>query len=577
MHFESGGSVILASAVGHHRHKVMTTLQRNASQGTIPTPPRHSIAAEGKECLYDKATGVKRLNPQHTSDSQPITADSNICRFESTPEELLPAFELQLESLGDSAAARSYAKALASLRTFLATFQLIYEPFSTRTIADWLITLSLSGHSLSTLRLYLNGISSLHCRAERDGMASYLPDYPALRARLAAVEEARKSAAPASGHRVVASTLSPDETIPAQLLRDLRKAAVIAGGISMERAARLRRDDLDAYPAELAEVTAPYADARRRYLFPLRQSAYTPRQLAMRISLSLESCGDTLLRQAPAPALEWFMTALRCGATPSEALLTSGRNPLRHTQEADILSLLDAAAPAIAPDPEAPMRLRRLVAEATVADPLRWYALRLRRGADIDSLRQRIDRCADNGETSLDPAEIFYPMRPVAHRTPHGIRHGEEALIPDILFVRTRVSRLQPLLARVSDLAWCYRTTSERGYARIPDCEMQAFQLAIGIFTPETDVRPLGTVPPRPGQQVVVIGGPFAGRSGRYLSTVTPITQNAYSDSDTKNTQNNPEAASSSLPVLYRLILPADNGIEWEADLDPRLVGLAAE
>ena len=162
-------------------------------------------------------------------------------------------------------------------------------------------------------------------------------------------------------------------------------------------------------------------------------------------------------------------------------------------------------------------------------------------------------------------------------RSPHGIRHGEEALIPDILFVRTRVSRLQPLLARVSDLAWCYRTTSERGYARIPDCEMQAFQLAIGIFTPETDVRPLGTVPPRPGQQVVVIGGPFAGRSGRYLSTVTPITQNAYSDSDTKNTQNNPEAASSSLPVLYRLILPADNGIEWEADLDPRLVGLAAE
>ena len=192
----------------------MTTLQRNASQGTIPTPPRHSIAAEGKECLYDKATGVKRLNPQHTSDSQPITTDSNICGFESTPEELLPAFELQLASLGDSAAARSYAKALASLRTFLATFQLIYEPFSTRTIADWLITLSLSGHSLSTLRLYLNGISSLHCRAERDGMASYLPDYPALRARLAAVEEARKSAAPASGHRVVASTLSPDETIP---------------------------------------------------------------------------------------------------------------------------------------------------------------------------------------------------------------------------------------------------------------------------------------------------------------------------------------------------------------------------
>ena len=545
LHLESGGSIILAAAAGHHRRKVMTTLQRNASRGTTSTPPRHSSAAEGKECLDGEAPEVKHPFTSYPPDCQDIAIGAQDCFFESTPEALLPAFTLQLARLGDSAAARSYAKALTSLRTFLATFQLIYEPLSTRTIADWLISLSLSGHTLSTLRLYLNGISSLHRSAVAEGAApSALPDYPALRARLADIEAARKCDSASTDARRHASPLRPaddtipaDEMIPAPLLRDLHKAAVIAGGISMEAAARLRRDDLPAYPAELADIAAAYADPRRRYLFPLRQSAYTPRRMARRIARSVENCGDAALRQAPAPAMEWFLTALRCGATPSEALLTSGRNPMRHTTEADIFTLLDAAAPAEAPDSEAPDRLRRLVAEAVAADPLRWYALRLRRGTDIAGLRERIDRIAsDRDSGALSPADTFYPMRPVAHRTAHGIRHGEEALIPDVLFIRIRLSRLQPLLARIADLAWCYRHPSGRGYARIPDCEMQAFQLAIGIFTPETDVRPLGTIPPRPGQQVVVIGGPFAGRTGRYLASVTPSAPAAVSAPDTPDT-----------------------------------------
>lgn len=534
----------------------MTSLSHLASAGSDHTPLRPIPAEEGTQCMCPRATQVKLSLNSHLFANQHDAAQQGLEFSESASDchTILPLLDEILGSVGESAA-ESYAKALASLRGFVEKWQLLYSPLSTTLIADWLITIRLNGISLSTIRLYLNAISSLHRRLH---LASPLPDYSSLRSILQEIirtDEALHGSAIRYNSPAEPSTHSHlrTEDIPASLLRHLRQAAIIAGGISLESAARLRRTDLEGYPLQLAETVAEYIDPRRRYIFPLNQSAYTPRQLARRIADAMSRSTDPQLRNAESPAMQWLRTALRCGATPSEAILTLGRDPLATHPDGAISRLLAAAPMPEAPDPEAPFRLRQLVAEAIADNPLQWYALHLRQGSDMDSLLGRLG----NMPSAIPSSNLFYPMRPIAHRTPHGIRHGEEPVLPGILFIRLHRNRLQSILSDIADLAWCYRDAVGEGYARIPDVEIQAFQLAIGIFTPETDIYPLGTLTPHPDQQVVVLGGPFAGRTGRYRATVNP---------DTPTGQ----------PILYRLILPADNGIEWEADLDPRLVGTAA-
>ena len=550
----------------------MTHQDQPALAGIYPTPPRPAEADEGTNCICTFQDEVKTPDPSYTTDTQSLSSEEILSRFESALIVFNPA------------AARSYAKAAASLRNFISAFQLAYEPLDTRMIADWLITLRIEGHSLSTIRLYLNAISSLYTRLGAEAADNAI-DFRSLRIKLDEIEKT-----PVSDRR--RTTTPPDETasalsgIPAGLLADLHRAAVIAGGLTLEAAARIRRADLPLYPEELQPIADRYADARRKYIFPLRQTAYTPRQLARALAKAIESSTDPKLRRLLPPSIEWLHTAMRCGATPSEAIAALGRDPLFTQPEGPITRLLQCA-PAAPRDEEAACRLRRLVAGAVADDPLHWYAMRLRRKSDYAEITRRL------ADIAADPAEpirldaTFYPMTEIARRTAKGIQHNQEPLLPDILFFRARLTQLQPLFRRIGDLAWCYKDASrrDRGYAPIPDAQMHAFQLAIGIFTPDTDIRPLGTLTPRPGQPVLVIGGPFAGRPGRFLATLPsspapsraaadPATSRAAADPAPNTTALSPDATYPE-PILYRLILPGDNGIEWEATIDPRLIALA--
>ena len=98
---------------------------------------------------------------------------------------------------------------------------------------------------------------------------------------------------------------------------------------------------------------------------------------------------------------------------------------------------------------------------------------------------------------------------------------------------------------------------------------MNAFQLAIGVFTEETRVAPLGTIAPRPGQKVIILGGPLAGHTATFIKTRPSRKKGKIPTEDIETADALPLDR-----VLYRLTLPGLNGIEWEADLDPRLLEL---
>lgn len=565
----------------------MALTEIDASSVTATTPLQQTTAEEGMKSIYENLSEVKNNLQIEQTENQSVYLQDQIQEFRSA-----------LKNVGDSAR-KSYSKALISLESFMRAYTLQYESLSTRLLADWLITLYLDGHTLSTLTLYLNAISSLNATQYIVKSASSTkandetaPNYTLLRATLKSISNDSSSKKSSSRQRVTASPSSVTETIPSSLLRDLYKTAVIAGGISIESAARLRKSNLPDFPEEIAELTAPYIDSRRRYLFPLDQSNYTPRQLAHRLAEAYANASSQQLRTLPTPAESWFRKALQLGATPSEAIAALGRNPLLGTPQAPIIRLLDCVSKSTTEDAwntemqekygidaqESAQRLRALVAEAVTDNPLHWYAMHLRQGVTLQELQERLDqifalplentktlsaqspRPGSSASTVETPrskliTEIFYPTHKVAERTPKGIRHHEEPLLPGILFFRARLTDLLPLFRQIGDIAWCYRDPSrrDRGYAPIPDRQMQAFQLAIGIFTEETTVAPLGTIMPRPGQKILILGGPLAGHTATFQKTkeIPPSSQ-----------------------VLYRLTLPGINGIEWQADLDPRILEL---
>ncbi|WP_286437775.1 hypothetical protein, partial [Bacteroides acidifaciens] len=72
----------------------------------------------------------------------------------------------------------------------------------------------------------------------------------------------------------------------------------------------------------------------------------------------------------------------------------------------------------------------------------------------------------------------------------------------------------------------------------------------IGIFTPSTEIFPVGTLPIAPGDRVVVIGGEFSGQPAVLQQLIGP----------------------DSAPTICRLTLPGANSIEWRVDTDPRLI-----
>ncbi len=100
---------------------------------------------------------------------------------------------------------------------------------------------------------------------------------------------------------------------------------------------------------------------------------------------------------------------------------------------------------------------------------------------------------------------------------------------------------------KIGDLAWCYRNGDT--YASIPQAAMETFQKAIGKFTPDYEIGPVGSIALRPGDRIVVVGGAFTGKEGEIIGQ--SLNENG---------------------VIYRIMLWGDNNnIEWRAN-DSRLI-----
>lgn len=472
----------------------------------------------------------------------------------SNPE-LLRFFQSGLSALSSESALK-YRRTISELECFLTAHRLELAELSPAMTADWAAWLLRQGLSNATVARHLNILSALVTRATDRELLEPCDSPRDLARRIAEDKQPlpplmredvfdrcltllRESLRPGDSRRVAADIL---------LCSLLRGAEPLATLSRLTKGEALQTDD-----EPLRSVLDYNITPKRRFVFDLRQSYLTPAQIYKELAKSLTELfrpvtGLTAVDPDTLSASLWGACAIRCGATATEALRLLGR-PAPYALPSFVKDI-----PGPAPEPSsegaeaasqpsaAPWR-RAVVALLAQGMP-RWFAMHIRKGVDFADLRR------DIAEAVHPAPELYYPCETIRRRLGKRTVVEDHPFIASTAFFRTRQELIMPMFHAIGDKAWCYRQTNSPAspYAVIPQADMKRFQAAVGIFTPDIELHPIGELTPRPGEKVIVVMAGYSNREGEVEEVVE----------------------SSAGSVIYRVRLTTDQGYEWRVDLDPR-------
>lgn len=416
----------------------------------------------------------------------------------------------------------AYGKALRLLEAFSFTLHDEGEegaelfPLSLPTVASWLCYLQQRGLSASTALLYLDAVSALHPSASLPHPDSLTRAKQWLKANTAAWQKAMTLGQYAAALQALNHKGGAEQRLAASLLT----LCLALGGADPAEAAALTLDSPLLDNPRLTPMRKAYAAPRRKYLLPLDQGNKTPAQLARQARAMVR----TILPAPFSPAHMWAFAALRqgIGADIVQAIAPQGMP-------------LPGLCPAAQLSDQQRQNAIDTVSRALLPAPPQWYAMRLRPHTDISRLRSALDALP---ATEPRP-ELFYPTRRRAVKTDGKLRFTTEPILPEIVFFRSDYDLIYPLFLQIGHLAWVYKDPSSGAYQPIPTAQFRLFQQTVATFTDDYDCGPIGSLPPRPGEEITLVGTPLNGM------TVTPTAVKA-------------------LPGrLYRLTFFGVNGIEW--------------
>lgn len=484
---------------------------------------------------------------------------------------------------------KSYLKALRSLQTFLRSRDLSLS--DEENYGEWLINLWRNGTTYATVRLYLDIVASLTAEAATQGLLSERVSKEVSRLRTSLREAGENIwTRPVSTVRLTnlirllrtAARLTADYSKATDLLLLTilipgKDAATVTVAEAKEAAAQAEGDTAD----EIEAIIARQSNPRRKFLFDLNQSRQTPRQLTretqrlltnLAIARDIPDLGSV---QETADTVR-VLVALDAGISTRDTLNAIDNRPA----SLPVLDLLNKGGDKGEDGEETEVesqtgRLDRrgfdtVVATTLLTNPLRWFAMRMRPGVTLDSLQDRLDMLGDRVTT---PTEYFYPHEEIAKRTGRKLVFRQRPFINDVVFIRSRRTDLGPLFAGIGDMAWCYTMSGRPGspYAAIPQAEFTRFQTTIGRFTSDTDLHPLDTLTPLPGEPVIFLSGPFRGKEATLESTQTLPPPKEEETKET-NKETATKEATQPATILYRLRIIGDNGLEWRVTADSREV-----
>lgn len=443
---------------------------------------------------------------------------------------------LQLHSSDETAhyAWRSYSKAVGEAAKELP---------SVESLRLWLATMQLATTSIATRRRYLGKLHTLALAAEpslsaNDPFETVTPLF---------------SQAPEAAPELPMSNLQVAEAL-------LRRAEFTGGDDAayifywllfhpektLTEAITLTLSALNDPLPQVSDLleTATAGSRRLKYVFNLRQGKdrmpHIERELVRRLRGWAAGGGMHFGGEFSRASLVaiWIAAALRC-SIPVADIASLG------------LPIADCWAPLRLVTPHELTDERRQEIFRRVADEInpivsQWFVMRMRRGVTPEDISQRAEETLS---PTRRPGAYYYPSRKKSRRVGKKIVREEIPYIPYLLFFRTRRDRVEPLLAAVTDLAWCYRQSNRPGspYSVISRQEMERFQRFVGQFTPDISLEVVekdeGALPV--GTTVKVSSGIFSGREGVIQKVA---------NSDGSHT--------------YRLLLSGTTALRWTVTLD---------
>ena len=473
-----------------------------------------------------------------------------------TNREFFDFFRSRLSDLSAETASK-YSRTISDLDCFLTGHRLSLSDISPAMVTDWATELFRQGLAVNTVVRHLNILSALIKSAAKKDLLTP-DDSPRQLAKFLGDKKIQHSKS--NIQNSPASPVENNSTFNIQnsklilVLRDILKKqsdfdvyedlllfSLVNGALPVEEVAMIKKGDTDKYNNEVSRlIITRNQSPRREYVFDLRQSYATPRQIRSAIAEGLKLLWEKIDIPADADPHDavrslWAACAIQSGATASEAL---GR-----LQGPAPYSLPEFCIPA---DDIPDIRLWDNAVHSMIAHELPvWYAMHLRKGVDFDDLRKEI------ADRVRPIPELFYPSETVKRRVGNRTVIEEHPFISRTAFFKSRQENILPMFALIGDKAWCYRVTNTPGapYAAISTRDMQRFQAAIGVFTPDIEIHPLGELTPHPGESVIIIKAGFENREGEVEEVI--------SDGST---------------TLFRIKLSTDQGYEWRMDLDARQI-----
>lgn len=435
-----------------------------------------------------------------------------------------------------------YRKTISELDLFLTGHHLHLADISHVMVADWAVEMLIRALSVSTVSRHLNCLSGLLKSAAQESM---MEPVDAPRSISKALSDRKTSLPPLIDGRAYNGMLSRmrgilKKTEGFHVFEDMFLLSILEGALPLETLTNMRREDVSGFTGAGRMIVERNQSPRRDFVFDLRQSYLTPRQLSSSVAEGIRSLfSGTVIKDTVDPdglmRSIWVACAVRNGLTASEAMGYAG---------GDAPYAVSGFCSPAKVESDNRRQWINAVNSVLLHDMPRWYAMHLRRGVKFDDLRKEIL------EKFRPVPELFYPCETIVKHTGNRKIVEEQPFISRTAFFRSHPENVAPLFSAIGDKAWCYRETGIPGspYAVIPQRDMERFQGAVGVFTPDVEIRPLGQLSPKPGESVIVVKAGFGNRTGEVEEIV------------------NKESGT----AIFRVKLTTDSGYEFRIDVDER-------
>ena len=463
---------------------------------------------------------------------------------EYTNREFLDFFQSGLKGMSPESRIR-YRKTLSEFDVFLTGHHLNMANLSDALLTDWVVELLYRGLSANTVARHLNHINSLVKSAVKKGMLAPNNDARVLSRALENIGSRLPSLMYRTNYdeclSILKNALKEDGVCKYKVYVDMLLLSLLNGAISFNEILYLKRNALSGFRDFGRTIIERNIDSRRDYVFDLKQSYLTPKQLKATVASGLYSVfgkyvNSTTFEPDDFARSLWVACAIRSGLTASEALrFVNGPTPYAlpdfckaGTMYTDRDSWIDT------------------INSILFKEMPKWYAMHLRKGVKFDELRREIT------EKIRPCPELFYPCETIMKHRNGKMMEKEQPLISRTAFFKNYPENVLPMFSIIGDKAWCYRVsgTNDSPFAVIPWREMKRFQSAIGVFTPDSEISPLGQLTPRPGESVIVVMAGLGNRTGEVEQIV------------------NKQCGS----VIFRVKLTTDQGYEFRVDVDSRQI-----